>query len=404
LCFYRGDLWAGYDNEIHPTQTKLVESTLGMHERDFYIDCLRSVMIALVVLHHTALTYGASGLWFYHELRPSATPSSVILTLFTATNQAYFMGLLFLLAGYFTPASLERKGYARFLSDRFLRLGLPLLAFGLILGSLTVAMVTAAEGKGFWSTFAWLWNHRQFINGPLWFVQALLMFSLAYGARRAWFGAPLTSAQRVPRPVPSYGWWLLSAVGVGAAALVIRQVVPTRVNLIGMQLGYFASYVFLFCLGIAAWRYNWLRQLKWEHARPWIIDTLPVAWLSFAALLPLAISLNAPGKSSYSGGLSWTTICYAFWEPFVAWGPDRLMAARLPPVPEPALRHLDMVESPILRGLHHPPGRAVGISLLLRGWAAPALVKFAVIGSLVCATCWILADPLVRSPGLRRIV
>jgi hypothetical protein len=41
------------------------------------------------------------------------------------------MGILFLLAGYFTPGSLERKGYARFLSDRFLRLGLPLLAFGL---------------------------------------------------------------------------------------------------------------------------------------------------------------------------------------------------------------------------------------------------------------------------------
>ena len=52
--------------EIHPTQTKLVESALGMRERDFYIDCLRSVMITLVVLLHTALTYGASGLWFYH--------------------------------------------------------------------------------------------------------------------------------------------------------------------------------------------------------------------------------------------------------------------------------------------------------------------------------------------------
>ena len=46
----------------------------------------------------------------------------------------------------------------------------------------------------------------------------------------------------------------------------------------------------------------------------------------------------------------------------------------------------------------------VGISLLLRGWAAPALVKFGVTSTLACATCWILADPLVRAPGLRRIV
>ena len=212
--------------EIHPTQTKLVESTLGMRDRDFYIDCLRSVMIALVVLHHTAITYGASPSWYYYELRPSATLSSLILWLFVTTNQAYFMGFLFLLAGYFTPGSLERKGYARFLSDRFLRLGLPLLVFSLFLGPLTVAMVKAAQGKGFWSSFVRLWNQREFINGPLWFVQALLMFSLAYCAWRAWFGAPLTSTQRVPRPVPSYGWWLLSAFGVGAAALAIRAGCP----------------------------------------------------------------------------------------------------------------------------------------------------------------------------------
>jgi hypothetical protein len=36
-----------------------------------------------------------------------------------------------------------------------------------------------------------------------------------------------------------------------AAALAIRQVVPTGVNLIGLQLGYFASYIFLFSLGTA---------------------------------------------------------------------------------------------------------------------------------------------------------
>ena len=72
-----------------------------------------------------AITYGASGLWFYQEREPSGAPSSLLLTTFAATNQAYLMGFLFLLAGYFTPASLERKGYGRFLGDRFLRLGLP---------------------------------------------------------------------------------------------------------------------------------------------------------------------------------------------------------------------------------------------------------------------------------------
>src|SRR6516162_6137859 len=104
--------------------------------REQYIDRLRSVMTALVILHHTAITYGAPGGWYYNELKPSGSPSSLLLTLFVATNQAYFMGFFFLLAGYFTPPSLERKGYARFLGDRFLRLGLPLLAFIVVLGPL----------------------------------------------------------------------------------------------------------------------------------------------------------------------------------------------------------------------------------------------------------------------------
>jgi peptidoglycan/LPS O-acetylase OafA/YrhL len=386
--------------EIQPN----LKPTLGrMGERDHYIDCLRSVMIALVILHHTAITYGASGGWFYHELRPSGTLSSVILTLFCATNQAYFMGILFLLAGYFTPSTLERKGYAYFLSDRFLRLGLPLLAFGLILGPLTVAMVTAAEGKGFWSTFVWLWNHKQFINGPLWFVQALLIFSLAYCAWRTWFGAPLTSTQRVPRPVPSYGWWLLCALGVGATALAIRQVVPVGINVIGLQLGYFASYIFLFSLGIAAWRHDWLRQLNWNHARPWII-ALVVAWLSMPAVRALAVSQTGAGESNFSGGLNWTAMSYAFWEPFIAWGmiATWLLIFR---------QHMNQ-SSGIWTWLNRRsyavyiihPVVLVGIALLLHGWAAPALVKFAVTCTLACATCWMLADPLVRMPGLRRIV
>ncbi len=128
------------------------------------------------------------------------------------------------------------------------------------------------------------------------------------------------------------------------------------------------------------------------------------AWLSMPAARALTVSLNGPGKSNFSSGLSWTAIFYAFWEPFVAWG---LIAACLL-----VFRH----------HMNRPPGIwtwlnrrsysvyiihpvvLVGIGLLLRGWAASALVKFAVTGTLACATCWMLADPLVRAPGLRRIL
>jgi peptidoglycan/LPS O-acetylase OafA/YrhL len=374
-----------------------------MTQRDLYIDRLRGVMTVLVVLHHTAITYGASGGWFYHELKQSAAPSSLLLTLFCATNQAYFMGFFFLLAGYFTPRSLERKGYGHFLCDRFLRLGLPLLAFGLILGPLTAAMVNAAEGHGFWGTFVWLWQHKEFINGPLWFAEALLLFSLGYCVWRAVLGAPLEHSERTPKPVPAYRWWLLSALGVGAAALAIRQVIPVGQNVFGLQLGYFVGYIFLFALGISAWRHDWLRQLSWKDARPWIV-ALAVAWPCLPVSIAVATTLNGPGKSNFSGGLSWPAILYACWEPFVAWG---LIAGWILIFREHMNKPSAFWEWLNRRAyavyIIHPPV-LVGVALLLHGWAAPALVKFGVTGVAACVGCWLLADPLVRLPGVRSVV
>jgi peptidoglycan/LPS O-acetylase OafA/YrhL len=374
-----------------------------MAQRDLYIDRLRSVITALVILHHTAITYGAIGGWFYYELKPSGAHSSLLLTLFCTTNQAYFMGFFFLLAGYFTPGSLERKGYARFIGDRLLRLGLPLLAFGLVLGPLTAGIVSAAQGKGFWPTIAWLWQHKQFINGPLWFAQALLIFSMGYCTWRAVAGARLVQVERTAKAVPAYLWWLVSAIGVGVAALAIRQVVPTGVNIIGLQLGYFASYIFLFAIGIAAWRHDWLRQFEWKHARAWIIG-LVISWPLLPVAIIVAHALNGQGKTNFSGGFSWPAILYALWEPFVAWG---LIAAWLL-VFRKYMNAPSVLWSWLNRRAYavyiiHPPV-LVSIALLLHGWSAPALIKFCVTGMLACIACWIVADPLVRLPGVRRVV
>ncbi|MGA9072356.1 MAG: acyltransferase family protein [Terracidiphilus sp.] len=374
-----------------------------MPQRELYFDRLRTVMTVLVILHHTAITYGAIGGWFWREVKPSGAPSSQLLILFCSTNQAYFMGLFFLLAGYFTPASLERKGYARFLGDRFLRLGLPLLAFGLVLGPLTAAMVNVAQGDGFWACIRWLWRHKQFINGPLWFAQALLIFSLAYCAWRAIFGSPLAESGRLSIAIPAPRWWLLSALGTGVAALGIRQFVPTGVNVFGLQLGYFATYIVLFVVGIAAWRYDWLRQLNAKNGRAALI-ALVVAWPLMPLGGALASRINGPGGSNFSGGLSWTAILYALWEPFVAWG---LIAAWLlffrARVNQPSALWNWLNRRAYAVYIIHPVV-LVGVSLLLRGWMAPALVKWGVVGVLTCIICWLAADPLVRLPGVRRVV
>jgi fucose 4-O-acetylase-like acetyltransferase len=374
-----------------------------MPQREYYVDRLRSVMVALVILHHTAITYGAIGGWFWREVEPSGSLSSVWLMLFCTTNQAYFMGLFFLLAGYFTPASLERKGNTRFVGDRFLRLGVPLLAFILILGPLTSGIVNFAQGDGFWPAIRSIYQHKEIINGPLWFAQALLIFSLGYCAWRAIFGSPLARQDRAQTPVPSGRSWFVSALGVGAAALAIRQFVPVGVNVFGLQLGYFAGYIFLFAVGIAAWRHDWLAQLNWKHARPWII-TLLIAWPSLPVAIAVARALHRSGNSSAPGGLSFEAVFYALWEPFVAWG---LIAAWLLIFRE-RMNQPSAVWSWLNRRAYavyiiHPPV-LVGIALLLHAWAAPALVKFGVVGLSACVATWLIADPLVRLPGVRSVI
>ena len=372
-------------------------------QRDLYIDRLRTIMTAFVILHHTAITYGASGSWFYNELHVSGSLPSILLTLFCATNQAYFMGLFFLLAGYFTPGSLERKGYGQFIGDRFTRLGIPLLAFIFILGPLTAAMVAAHDGKGFWNVFPYLWNHAIIINGPLWFAQALLIFSLAYCAWRAAFGSSIQNSARTLRTIPSYVWWLISAILVGTASLAIRQIVPTGKNVIGLQLGYFAPYIFLFAIGIAAWRYDWIRQLQWKHARPWII-TLIAAWPLMPISIAIAMRVFPPGKANFGGGYSWPAIVYAFWDPFISWGligAWLLIARAYMNKPSALWSWLNRRAYAVY--IIHPPV-LVGISLLLHSFVAPAILKFAITGTLSCIATWLIADPLVRIPVIRRVV
>jgi peptidoglycan/LPS O-acetylase OafA/YrhL len=371
--------------------------------RDLYIDRLRSIMTAFVILHHTAITYGAIGGWFWYELKPSRDLSSQLLIEFCTINQAYFMGFFFLLAGYFTPASLERKGYARFIGDRFFRLGIPLLAFIVILGPLTAAMAHAADTGRFWEVFPYLIQHAVIIPGPLWFAEALLIFCLAYCGWRAMFGSSLAASERVPRPVPRGSAWPLSALLTGLAALAIRQFVPVGVNIAALQLGYFATYVVLFAIGIAAWRYDWLRALNWNNAKTGIYAAI----IAFP-LMPIGVAIShmTSGKNgaNFAGGFTWPAILYALWEPFVAWG---LIAAWLL-----FMRRYGNQPSKLWSWLNrrayavyiiHPPV-LVGMAVLLHPWIAPALLKFAMTGTLACAASWLLADPLVRMPGLKRIV
>lgn len=278
--------------------------------RAYFLDRIRVILTILVIAHHSAITYGASGSWFI-KLAPEAGPSALALTLFVAVNQAFFMGFFFLISGYFTPSSYDRKGWAAFARDRLLRLGVPVLAFGFVIGPLTLA-IADSRGWDFVSRWLALMGQLRFVLGPMWFAYTLLIFTLAYVLWRRF--VPVKPGPK--RPIPDHFTWVLSALGLGFAALIIRQFVPVGEEVFNLQLGYFASYVFLFALGCIAERYGWLESVKRRHAMPWLI-ALVVA----IPLLPIALVVGESlGQTNFATGFSFPAIFYAFWEPVVTWG------------------------------------------------------------------------------------
>lgn len=309
------------------------------------------------------------------------------------------MSFFFFLAGYFTPASYRRKGWASFLQHRLTRLGTPFLLFVLILGPLTVGLVAHFQGLGFLPTVFGLFRSRTLINGPMWFDEALLLFSLGYCCWYGLRGWPSITPNTIPVP-PSY-IWLLSTFAVGIGALILRQFIPIDRRIIGLWLGNFVPYIFFFCLGAKTNLAGWLSRLKWRQA-----------WLSIAATalalpaLPAAITLfyAQGGTTSTVRGFSWMNVFYALWEPFVAAG---LIAIFLL-----VFRRFVNNSSPLWTWLDrraytvyfiHPP-ILVALCLSLRHWHAHALTKFAIAGILGCVITWLVASFIIRLPLLRKIL
>ena len=119
-------------------------------------------------------------------------------------------------------------------------------------------------------------------------------------------------AQACTRPWPSNRVLAAAAVATGAAALALRSVWPVGVNVWGLQLGYFASYVVLFVFWLPRRPCAVAERLPALQVRIWwrvCLIALPV--------LPIAYFLGRVVPELRGRPLE---VVYAFWEPLVAWG------------------------------------------------------------------------------------
>jgi len=150
-------------------------------------DYLRAFVIFLVVLHHAVMAYctgghAARGGDYTNATAPVVDPAQWDgFNLMVMGNDSFFMPLMFLLAGLFVRPSLGRKGLGRYLADRALRLGVPLLIGIVTLVPLSYYVSYLQSGGT--ADFAAFWARMVTVgpwpSGPLWFVGALLVFDTA---------------------------------------------------------------------------------------------------------------------------------------------------------------------------------------------------------------------------------
>jgi fucose 4-O-acetylase-like acetyltransferase len=180
----------------------------------FYIDNIKLLLTVLVILHHTFVTYGGPGSWYYTE-KTAQTGALIPMTMLVSINQSFFMGFFFLLSAYFTGSSYDRKGAGRFLADRFLRLGIPLLIYSFVFSPwLSYLVYYFAQGRHI-TYLQYLSGFDNWIDfGVMWFVAALLVFNSAYVVLRNLITVKFTK----PIPAPGTAKVLWFAVGLGVVS------------------------------------------------------------------------------------------------------------------------------------------------------------------------------------------
>jgi len=111
-------------------------------QREPWADNLRVLVIAVVVVFHTATAYLGGSAWYYMDRTASKAWTTAFFPAYAIP--VYALGPLFLVAGWFSARSLAHKGAGAFARSRLLRLGVPLIVFIFLSTGLPPTWVTSA--------------------------------------------------------------------------------------------------------------------------------------------------------------------------------------------------------------------------------------------------------------------
>lgn len=382
---------------------------IDTRSRNRYLDNVRNLVIALVVLVHTNITYAHVGGWYYFEgPKGSVDILSRALTGFiNSFSQAWFMGILFFLGGLFASQSLKRKGTARFLKERMARLAVPLAAYMLIVSP--VIHLALLPGGSSYVSDGWLraWfgyvtgGHFLGATGPLWFAEVLLVFSTLYALFRALRPITQTNQESIGVPPSTIAFAAIILI-IAIGAFSVRLFWPIGTSWMNLQFSFFSSYLVLFVLGVNAGERGWFDAMVDTRGLAWFGATLAIGIPAWLALMIFSGALE--GKDYLLvGGLRPHSAAYALWESFVAVGMSLgIPAAFKKWADRPSRWREEMARNCFSIYFFHAPV-LIALSVALGFWKAHPLVKIAVVWPTTIALTWVAAALIIRRiPFIRK--
>ncbi|MCG8484564.1 MAG: acyltransferase family protein [Clostridia bacterium] len=376
----------------------------GINKRTYFLDYLKGIIIVLVVMLHTAVTYSGVGNWHYIDAEKTGMVTKLLSALFVAFTNSYFMGLMFLIAGYFSAKSLASKTRKKYVIGRVERLGLPWLVFTLGIYPLTLFILYMAKEKqimheSFFSFYLEYVKTFEFLNGsgPLWFVLALLIFSIIY--------ALVGNKKNVKAStLPSFSITTVVIVLAGVVSFIIRTKFHFNDEFLNIPMSFIWMHSVMYFIGIKAYQGDWFNQISYHYSKKWLIATIILGIVIWICIIMFGGVLKH-GQGILDGNMNWQSIIYAIWESFVCIGMSIGMIG--------FFKEKFNKRNVLLTGLSknsfavyvwHTPV-LICISLLFRNSNMYAVLKILVVGGIALITSYLLSHYVFRRlPILKRIM
>lgn len=359
--------------------------------REQWADNLRVAVIAGVIVVHTATAYVVDIPWYYNQERTTAGVWPMILSPPALIGALFALGPLFLLAGWFSARSLAHRGPGGFVRSRLLRLGMPLLVFVLLINPLTDYLGSLRREHH--SLASYLATTEVSV---MWFVAALLTFTVAYAALRC------VRPAAPPRPLRP-GLLAAAALAIAVSSFAIWQPWPVMGDtFLNLRLGEWPQGAVLFALGVHAAEAGWLEDFPPVLARR--LGWVAAAGVAALMTLMLYLVLARGEDQALAMGADLPTMAFALLDGVIAVTGTLWFLSWL--------RHRWPTHGPLL-------GKAARASyatyvihplvltsvMVLFAWVALAPeIKFVLVASAGVAACFTVGHALTRLPGISKVL